>query len=426
MTLPATSELVQLYDHMVDAVYLIDPETSNIIWCNRAGYEELGFQKDELLNHSVLSLQKDVTGLPQWQEVAEVVRKSDYFTFVGRHLHKKGGEIAVEVNTTHFTINDHSYFLSIARNINRRLALEKDLSTRNDRIWFALNEASDGMWEWEVATGYVYFSPQLKQMLGYGPDEMEPIVDTWAKNIHPEDLERVTQILQDHLADKRRNYEAEYRLRNRNGHYIWVHDRGQVCQRNEDGEPTHVVGMVQNITERKQLQFQLEELAANDVLTKLPNRREGQAQAEQQLAIAHRIQQPLSIAVVDFDHFKQINDLYGHQKGDEALIFSAQLFKQTLRSSDLIYRWGGEEFVIILPATDQQQAEKVTSILHRAFAQANWEPLGIEPVTLSLGVATYPNDGDDFNSLLKEADMAVYRAKEKGRNQTVFAAKTTS
>lgn len=426
MTLPATSELVQLYDHMVDAVYLIDPETSNIIWCNRAGYEELGFQKDELLNHSVLSLQKDVTGLPQWQEVAEVVRKSDYFTFVGRHLHKKGGEIAVEVNTTHFTINDHSYFLSIARNINRRLALEKDLSTRNDRIWFALNEASDGMWEWEVATGYVYFSPQLKQMLGYGPDEMEPIVDTWAKNIHPEDLERVTQILQDHLADKRRNYEAEYRLRNRNGHYIWVHDRGQVCQRNEDGEPTHVVGMVQNITERKKLQFQLEELAANDVLTKLPNRREGQAQAEQQLAIAHRIQQPLSIAVVDFDHFKQINDLYGHQKGDEALIFGAQLFKQTLRSSDLIYRWGGEEFVIILPATDQQQAEKVTSILHRAFAQANWEPLGIEPVTLSLGVATYPNDGDDFNSLLKEADMAVYRAKEKGRNQTVFAAKTTS
>lgn len=421
MNKPDNALLTQLYDHMIDAVYLIDPKSSHILWCNRAGHEELGFQQHELLDHSVLSLQKDVTGLPQWQEVADVIRNSDYFTFVGRHIHKNGGEVSVEVNTTHFKLDGTAYFLSIARNINRRLALEKDMNTRNDRIWFALNGATDGMWEWEIETGYVFFSPQLKQMLGYGPDEMEPVVETWSGNVHPDDLDRVMQLLQDHITEKRHNYEAEYRLRNRNGHYIWVHDRGQVCQRDENHNPTHVVGMVHNITERKQLQFQLEELAANDVLTQLPNRREGENQARQLIAIAQRTKHPLCLAVIDFDHFKQVNDLHGHQKGDEALVFSANLLKKTLRSSDLIYRWGGEEFVIILPATDTHQAEKATKALHKAFHKANWKELNILPLSLSIGIATYPQHSDDFDALLKYADMAVYQAKENGRNQTVFA-----
>lgn len=425
MNLPSTPHeptLEILFDNMADAVYLIDPKTSNIIWCNRAGYEDLGFEKNEILNHSVLSLQKDLQGLPQWDEVVKAIINCETFTFIGRHALKEGGDIAVEVNTTHFEHQGRTYCLSVARNINKRLAMEQELQSRNHRIWFALNEATDGMWEWEVETGHVFFSPQLKRMLGYGPDEMKPEVNTWIHNIHPDDLDRVAQILEDHLQGKLSSYEAEYRLKNRNGHYLWVHDKGKICERDEQGNPTYVVGMVENISERKQLQFQLEELAANDVLTQLPNRREGEIQVHQQLEVSKRSGRPMCLAVVDFDDFKRINDLYGHQKGDEVLVFGAQLLRSTLRKSDFVYRWGGEEFVILFPDTDLEQIEYITDKIHKVFSDADWSGINIPALTVSIGIACCPNHGEDFETLIKQADTAVYTAKEQGRNQTIFAA----
>jgi PAS domain S-box len=113
-----------LFEHMADAVYLLDPVTSNILWCNRAAYADLGLQASEVLHHSVLSLQKDVQGLPQWADIAQVIRTADCYTFVGRHRHQDGGEIPVEVNTTHFSHQGRDYFLSVARNISKRLSLD--------------------------------------------------------------------------------------------------------------------------------------------------------------------------------------------------------------------------------------------------------------------------------------------------------------
>ncbi|MDX1795867.1 MAG: diguanylate cyclase [Hydrogenovibrio sp.] len=421
---PSFPSLETQFEHLADAVYLIDPETSNIIGCNRTAYEDLGFTREEILNHSVLSLQKDVQGMPQWQEVVQVIRNNTPYTFVGRHIHKNGGEIAVEVVTSCFEENGKDYFLSVARNINKRLALEKDMFTQNQHVWFALNEASDGIWEWEIDTGYVFFSPQLKRTLGYGPDEMKPDISTWSENIHPDDLSRVMRTLDEHLKGFRVTYEAEYRLKNRNGHYIWVKDKGKVCERDTEGNPTHAVGMVQNITDHKQLQFQLESLAADDVLTNLPNRREGEKTVLRELAISQRTGHPLCLAIIDLDHFKQINDVYGHQKGDDTLIFCADLLRSTLRSSDYIYRWGGEEFIALFINTNEDQAEFIMEKLHRAFRQADWASLGIPPITFSSGVAAYPTFEAVFETMVKHADNAVYLAKEQGRNRTLFAKDT--
>jgi diguanylate cyclase (GGDEF)-like protein/PAS domain S-box-containing protein len=416
-----TPSLEILFDHMDDGVYLLNPQTSHILWCNRAGYQTLGLNKDEVMNHSVLSLQKDVQGLPQWDEIRKVIESSNAYTFVGRHRHKEGGEVAVEVVTTHFEWQNTSYFLSVARNINKRLALEKDLQTRKHSVWFALNEASDGLWEWELATDYVFFSPQLKKMLGYGPEEMAPHVNTWINNVHPEDVERVTQILKEHLTGTRGNYKAEYRLRNRNGHYLWVLDKGKVCQRDPEGKPSHVVGMVQDITEQKQLQLQLELLASNDMLTGLPNRGEGEKKAVSKLIDAQTNASPACVVVIDFDDFKNINDLYGHQKGDEVLKYGSGLLRSALRDGDYIYRWGGEEFVLLLPATSLEQASDVLNNFHQAFKNADWQKHNIPPITLSAGVACYPEHGTEFEALLKQADTAVYQAKLQGRNRTVFS-----
>lgn len=416
-----TKELATLFDHMLDSVYLIDPDTSRILWCNRAGYHELGFQKSEILNQSVLDLQKDVQGLPQWHEIRQVILSNTAYTFVGRHRHKTQGEIAVEVIATHFTLHNHLYFLSVARNINNRLALEKDMRSRNHNIWFALNEASDGIWEWELATDHVFFSPQLKKMLGYGPDEMPPTLETWRKNIHPDDYETVITILQDHIQGRRTHYEAEYRLLNRNGNAVWVHDQGKVCERDDQGNPTYVAGMVQDITEHKQLEEQLQQLASHDALTQLPNRRAGEEHAAYLLAMAKRNQTSLTFAVIDFDNFKTVNDVYGHQKGDEVLILITKALRESLRGSDYLYRWGGEEFVILLPETQLDKGVAVSNKWHQTLKEINWSKHDLEPVTISIGLSGYPAHGDSHLQLFQSADRSVYEAKAKGRNQTVVA-----
>jgi len=262
-----------LFEHMADAVYLLDPDTSNIVWGNRAAWASLGLTPEAVLDHSVLSLQMDVTDAPQWSEIAAVIRQSECFTFVGRHRHALGHEVAVEVNTTRFTDNGREFFLSVARDITRRLALEVDLKKRENQLWFALNEAMDGLWDWDVLTGEVFFSPQLKRMLGYGPDEMAPSLATWTQNIHPDDALRVQHLLGEHLAGKRVRYQAEYRLRKRTGQYLWVHDQGKVCERDAQGAPTRLVGMVQDVTRQRDAQAALERSEADQrtLINSLPD-----------------------------------------------------------------------------------------------------------------------------------------------------------
>jgi PAS domain S-box-containing protein len=247
----------QALEHMADAVYLIDPETSKILWGNRMAWESLGLTREQVLDHSVLSLQIDVAGMPHWNDIAVAIRASSCFTFIGRHRHAAGHEVEVEVFTTRFNENSREYFLSVARDITRRQSVTEDLERREKQLSFALNEASDGLWDWNVLTSEVFFSPQLKRMLGYGPDEMPPTLDTWTRNVHPDDAPHVMARLGEHLAGRRMRYETEFRLRNRNGEYLWVHDRGRVCERDAAGTPTRVVGMVQDITRRKQTEAEL-------------------------------------------------------------------------------------------------------------------------------------------------------------------------
>jgi PAS domain S-box-containing protein len=269
---PAPAAAV-LLEQLPDAVYLLDPETSNIVWCNRLAWESLGLTREEVLDHSVLSLQKDVTGAPQWSEIAQVIRATPSYTFVGRHRHAAGHEVAVEVYTSCFVDQGREYFLSVARDISRRTALEADLKKRENQLWFALNEAMDGLWDWDTVSNEVFFSPQLKRMLGYGPDEMAPELATWSRNIHPDDAQRVQVLLRDHLEGRRARYEAQYRLRTRNGGWLWVMDRGRVCERDAAGAPTRVVGMVQDVTQEHEARqaLQRSEAEQRTLIAALPD-----------------------------------------------------------------------------------------------------------------------------------------------------------
>jgi diguanylate cyclase (GGDEF)-like protein/PAS domain S-box-containing protein len=412
-----------VFRHLPDAVFLIDPLTSDILDCNDAALHQVGFARDEIVQHSVLSLQRDVVGIEQWGSIAQAIRDARGYYFIGQHRHKSGAEVPVEVHTSCFVHEGRELFLSIARDITQRVATERDMANRDVQLGYALSDASDGLWDWNLTTNEVFFSPQLKRMLGYGPQEMPPELDTWADNVHPDDAARVQRVLREHIDGIRERYTAEYRLRNRNGHYLWVHDRGRVCERDANRRPTRVVGMVENITDRKNTELALQEIAAHDVLTGLLNRRECERILQQQLDLCRRLRVPMGLCLFDLDWFKNVNDRFGHAVGDTVLRGVAQLVKGQVRSTDYLFRWGGEEFLMLCTDITLHDLVLLANQLRSKLESVVWPELGdAGPVTCSFGVAVFPDHGHTVQDLFMSADSALYRAKANGRNRVECAA----
>ena len=187
------------------------------------------------------------------------------------------------------------------------------------------------------------------------------------------------------------------------------------------GEVAGFLGAIFDITEKKELELALAQLAATDELTGLPNRRDGMARLEILHKDSERKKRPYCIAMVDIDHFKQLNDQYGHPCGDLVLRLFADLAKHILRSSDLCFRYGGEEFVVLLPETELNEGFKVVERLRQTWASNRLTLSEGQPInsTISIGLTQYPPNRVSFEQLLQTSDQALYDAKNSGRNRTV-------
>jgi len=164
------------------------------------------------------------------------------------------------------------------------------------------------------------------------------------------------------------------------------------------------------------------ELSETDKLTGLKNRRYFQEKLEEQLSNNEKSASPFSLLILDIDHFKKVNDTFGHQVGDEVLAQLAQLLKNQARSLDIVARYGGEEFVVILPETDQNEAKAIAEQLRQAVEQAKWQT---GRITVSVGIATAIKT-DNETTILQRADKALYASKENGRNQITHSIDLTS
>lgn len=185
----------------------------------------------------------------------------------------------------------------------------------------------------------------------------------------------------------------------------------------------HALGIIRDITERKNFEMELKRQAHTDHLTGVNNRRHFMEQSELELSRSRRYNSPLSIFMLDVDFFKKVNDTYGHKTGDEVLVKLAEVCKQTLREVDIIGRIGGEEFAVLLPETDKYKAIEVAERLRNAIAQTKIpQPNGL-PVqfTVSIGVASLTSEDINMDVLLNLADKALYNAKETGRNKVSMA-----
>ena len=300
--------------------------------------------------------------------------------------------------------------------LNHQLLQEQAQEVTLDFAW----AGNLGHWYWDVATNHVTFNPLKVITLGYVREELPSIVpfQFFTNRIHPEDFERTMQAMRDHLYQKQEVYEVEYRIQTRAGDYRWYYDRGKVTKRDAQGKPLFVAGIVFDITHAKTMQQELEEknrqlaaLSRTDELTGVMNHRALMEYLEEHLAKVTN-QRPLSLIMLDLDHFKRVNDEFGHLRGDAVLKEFAALIKEQSLDRAVVGRYGGEEFMVIVHG-ENAQAYELAETLKDAVASHVFD--GAIRITLSGGV--YEAKRLSLVELVEAADAKMYEAKQGGRNQ---------
>lgn len=242
--------------------------------------------------------------------------------------------------------------------------------------------------------------------------DMAPHFSLWLAKLHPHDKQAVLDNYYAHLAGKAPYYEAVYRTFTPDGGVCWLWDRGRVVERDDAGRPLRILGAHRDITQEKEHEAQLAMQASLDPLTGLANRR-GLLDF---LKSIDRRGGSYALAMVDVDHFKQFNDLHGHDIGDRVLIAIARSLAAPLSDRDLCGRWGGEEFLLVLGNADMAAANDVVVQLHQAVQRLTVDS-GEQALstTVSIGLTVH-QPGENFDEVLLRADRALLSAKRKGRN----------
>jgi diguanylate cyclase (GGDEF)-like protein/PAS domain S-box-containing protein len=289
-----------------------------------------------------------------------------------------------------------------------------------------------GTWHWDMHTGEMAFNDRLLTMLGYRHGELNPTISAWSNLVHPDDQVTWQQALRLHLDDPDTPCRAELRVRRPDGDWAAVLSCGVVISRNAQGQPEEMAGINIDLTEQMQMQAMLRHAARTDGLTQLPNWAAVFDHVQQ--VIDRAASQPdfgYAVLFMDFDRFKQINDTLGHSAGDELLRQIAQRLRRALRNGDAVRqgasyqhtagRIGGDGFVVVLEGVRGRDeaaavAKRLMEVLSAPYA------LGQNQVhsSASIGIVTSELSANDANTVMREADTAMYEAKRAGRGRWVI------
>ncbi|HEX2060568.1 MAG TPA: EAL domain-containing protein, partial [Thermoanaerobaculia bacterium] len=302
-----------------------------------------------------------------------------------------------------------------------RYALEQSRTLRalresEERYALSARGANDGLWVWDLRNGDVYYSPRWKTMLGYGEDEIGSAPDEWLSRVHPDDVEILRSAIDRHLRDMTPHLEHEHRMRSRDGSWRWMLSRG-LAVRDAGGTATRIAGSMTDITERKLAVERLTHDAFHDALTRLPNRALFMDRLQRVIEVQRRHPETIfAVLFLDLDRFKLVNDSLGHVVGDELLVGVARRLTETMRSSDTVARLGGDEFAILLEGLEHaadtvRAARRIQDALAEPFQVAGHEIF----TTVSIGIAVSTTGYDHPHDVLRDADIAMYRAKAHGK-----------
>lgn len=305
--------------------------------------------------------------------------------------------------------------------LNKQLLEEKEKETTLEFPW----TGNLGHWYYNRKTNTVTFNPLKATALGYTVEEIPEKVSYqyFTDKLHPDDYQATMNAMIDHLTGKKDVYEIEYRIQAKDGSYKCYYDRGKITKYDKDNKPLLIAGIVFDVTEKKNMEEelvlrnkQLVEQAYIDDLTKLNNRRYLIEFLSKEVKKHINNESPLSICIFDVDNFKSINDTYGHLEGDKALTDIGEIMKRNIRDSDVVGRFGGEEFMAIFTNTDQEKAVIVCDRIRKAVEEHRF----VDNIKVTISGGLYENRGDNIEELIHCADENLYKAKETGKNKIVY------
>jgi diguanylate cyclase (GGDEF)-like protein/PAS domain S-box-containing protein len=408
--------LMHAFDASANAIVITDA-SAKILWTNPAFSRLSGYDLTEVMGHTpgelLRSGQQDQ---PFYKHLWDTILSGQVWHGELVNKNKSGKLYHEELTITPVRVggNEITHFIAIQQDITQRKSMESQL--RDSQLLFAsvANSVPALIWMTGPTPGCTWFNESwlaftgrtLEQETGYG----------WTAHIHPEDLPERLKKFNDGF-EARQAYALEYRLRRHDGEYRWM--LGQARPRlDASGQFAGYVGSCLDVTEHKNLQLELAHLASTDFLTGLSNRRHFLEQMDITLARFHRHGPDTALIMLDLDHFKQVNDDYGHAAGDEALRHFSELIRAASRRVDLLGRLGGEEFAILMPDTTGEGAMEYAERLRLAL-ESNPPRIGERsiPLTLSAGVTIFDATDASVDSILLRADDALYQAKRLGRNR---------
>ncbi|HVY07749.1 MAG TPA: EAL domain-containing protein [Burkholderiales bacterium] len=423
----ANDEAIRLAEEQYRTLFLSSPvptficETRRwrLLEANEAAAREYGYARDELLKMSLPDL-----GVPE-----DAQRLTEALMALGptsgevgtwRHRHKDGAAIEAEIVSFRMQFARQQARVVIARDVTRRKHTHEAMWRDLERFGFASKATKDAMIDWDLASDNVWRSDNYAAMFGRGNDGEALGMTAWFDHIHADDRARVQELLLSTIKSQENAWNDEFRVLRGDQKVTHVFARGHIV-RAEDGSARRMTGVLQDITERKEQEERTRFLADHDELTELPNRSLFRQNLNKALQRAERSGKMLSILFFDLDRFKNINDSLGHDAGDEVLRAVAERLTACVRKIDMVARFGGDEFAVL---TEGLTAEDQASTVARKILEALSKPMILagrqyRPAA-SIGISTYPTDGRDAQALLKNADIAMYRAKEEGRGTFQF------
>jgi len=298
------------------------------------------------------------------------------------------------------------------------------LQERDRRLSFAVETAGGAIWQWDLGSAEIQLSERHRSLIGEGPD-FPNSARAWQERIHPDDLPHIRQTARNSLARPQGEFVTDYRIRHRDGHYVWIRSHGRVEQ-DRQGHPSRMIGMDFDISAQKQAEAEIRHMAYHDALTGLPNRTLLLDRMTQDFARSRRDATFGAVFLLDLDRFKAINDSLGHHFGDQVLRGVAARLAESVRASDTVARLGGDEFVVVAPAMASERkaaatqagalAERLQTGLAGRYVVGEHELYS----SACVGATLYPDGEDGPEAVLAQADLANQQAKRNGKGRVEF------
>ena len=326
-------------------------------------------------------------------------------------VRRDGQPVIIEMHVGPISWSGGDAFLVTLRDITTRKTAERELRASEERYALAAQGANDGLWDWDLVANSLHTSPRWKEIVGLSPADRGGEPSGWLGRVHPEDLSSLQGDIDQHLGGETDRLANEHRIRQPDGSYKSVLSRGVAIQ--QDGRPVRFAGSLTDLTIRQELR----RIALHDSLTNLANRSHFLDQLKAALARGRRNPDGCHLAVLflDLDRFKLVNDSLGHSAGDALLIEVASRIKNSLRSTDAAARLGGDEFAILLDSVGSSRAALSTTLrIQGEIARPIETSTGQLYSSASIGIAYNDKPYEDAEQVLRNADIAMYKAKAQG------------